>query len=207
MTTDERAAEIRAQSRDWPSLDLGPRQLCDLELLLNGGFSPLQGFMAQADFDSVCSNRHLANGVLWPLPVTLDIPAEAASTLSAGSLVALRDGEGVMHAALTVDEIWRPDRSAEARALFGTDDESHPGVRQHLHRAPECAVAGLLEGLQLPVHYDYRELRLTPFELRRKFSRLGWRRVIAFQTHRTVHRAQHAMMLDAARSALSLIHI
>ena len=201
MTADERIAEIRGQSRDWPSLDLGPRQLCDLELLLNGGYSPLEGFMGEADFESVCSTSHLANGIVWPLPVTLDISAETASALSIGDSVALRDGEGVMLAALTVEEIWRPDRSAEAHALFGTDDESHSGVRQHLHRVREFAVAGRLEGIQLPVHSDYRELRLTPFELRRKFGRLGWRRVIAFQTHRTVHRAQHAMMLDAARSA------
>ena len=198
LATDERSAEIREQSRDWPSVDLGPRQLCDLELMLNGGYSPLQGYMGSADHEEVCATSHLANGVLWPLPVTLDVAKDTAESLSPGGFLALRDSEGVMLAALSVDEIWRPDRAAEVRALFGTDDASHPAVKQHLHRAREYAVAGKVEGIQLPVHYDYRELRLTPRELRRKFSRLGWRKVIAFQTHRTVHRAQLAMMTEAA---------
>ena len=198
LVSDERAAEIREQSRDWPSVDLGPRQLCDLELLLNGGYSPLEGYMGSAEHQEVCAESHLANGVLWPLPVTLDVSEAAAESLSPGGFLALRDGEGVMLAALSVDEIWSPDRAAEARALFGTDDATHAGVKQHLHRAREFAVAGKVEGIQLPVHFDYRELRLTPHELRRKFSRLGWRKVIAFQTHRTVHREQLAMMTEAA---------
>lgn len=201
MVGAERAAELRELSRDWPSLDLGPRQLCDLELLLNGGYSPLSGFMGSADHASVCSSMHLADGVLWPLPLNLDIPAATVRGLEPGSRVALRDGEGVMLAAMTVTEVWRPDRAAEAQALFGTDDIAISSIRQHLHRAGEWAVAGPVEGLQLPVHYDYRELRLTPRELRRKFARLGWRRVIAYQTHRTIHRAQLAMTVEAARTA------
>lgn len=201
MASDERADEIRAQSRDWPSLDLGPRQLCDLELLLNGGYSPLQGYMGPVDHGRVCSESQLGNGVLWPLPVTLDVSMETAECLAPGAYLALRDAEGVMLAALEIDEIWRPDREAEVQAVFGTDDRTHPGVAQHLHRTREWAVAGRLEGIQLPVHYDYRELRLTPRELRRKFSRLGWRKVIAYQTHRTVHRAQLATMTEAAGEA------
>ncbi len=201
MVRDERAAELRGLSRDWPSVDLGPRQLCDLELLLNGGYSPLEGYMGSADHRAVCSSSHLADGRLWPLPVTLDVSEATAESLSPGGFLALRDGEGVMLAALSVDEIWRPDRAAEVRALFGTDDATHPGVSQYLHRAREFAVAGRVEGIQLPVHYDYRELRLTPREMRRKFGRLGWRRVIAFQTHRPVHRAQMAMMTEAAGMA------
>ncbi len=201
MVTDERAAEIRERSRDWPSVDLSPRQLCDLELLLNGGFSPLEGPMGSADHEAVCRTSHLANGVLWPLPLTLDVSQMTAESVSPGGMLALRDGEGVMLAALTVDEVWRPDRDAEVRAIFGTDEPAHPGVAQHLHRRGEWAVAGKLEGIQLPVHYDYREVRLTPRELRRKFSRLGWRKVIAYQTHRTVHRAELAMMTEAAGAA------
>ncbi len=201
MVSDIRSAEIREQSRDWPSMDLDPRQLCDLELLLNGGYSPLEGYMGSSDHEQVCASSRLSNGVLWPLPVILDVSEATAESLSPGDSLALRDGEGVMLAALTVDEIWRPDRNAEVHALFGTDDTDHSGVAQYLHRSREWAVAGKLEGIQLPVHYDYRELRLTPLELRRKFSRLGWRKVIAFQTHRTVHRAQLAMMSDAAGEA------
>jgi len=201
LATEERVDEIRELSREWPSVDLDQRQLCDLEMLLNGGFSPLDGFMGSADHESVCSGSHLADGTLWPLPVTLGIPEAVAEGLSEGDDLALRDGEGVMLAALRVGEVWRPDRTVEVTALFDTDDQSHPGVAQHLHRAHRWAVAGRVEGIQLPVHFDFRELRLTPRELRRMFTRLGWRRVIAFQTHRTIHRGQQAMMVDAARMA------
>jgi sulfate adenylyltransferase len=208
IATEEHAAEIRELSRDWPSVDLDPPQLCDLEMLLNGGFSPLDGFMGSSDHEAVCSGMHLAGGALWPLPVTLGVPETVAQDLTEGDNLALRDREGVMLAVLKVCEVWQPDRMAEAGALFDTADRSHPGVAQHLHRAHRWAVGGAVEGLQLPVHFDYRELRLTPRELRRKFSRLGWRKVMAFQTHRTIHRGQQAMMVDAARrlGASILIH-
>ena len=201
LAADERISEIRELSRDWPSTDLDSRQLCDLELLLNGGFSPLDGFMGSADHQAVCSDMHLTDGTLWPLPVTLGVSDAVAANLSEGDSLALRDGEGVMLAVLKVSEVWQPDRLAEADALFDTRDTSHPGVAKHLHGVHRWAVAGVVEGIQMPVHFDYRELRLTPRELRRKFSSLGWRKVMAFQTHRTIHRGQQAMMADAARRA------
>ena len=94
MLSAEAAAEAREASRDWPSWDLTPRQLCDLELILNGGFSPLTGFMGKADFDAVCDDMRLAGGELWPIPITLDMTEEATEGLSAGDRVALRDPEG-----------------------------------------------------------------------------------------------------------------
>jgi sulfate adenylyltransferase len=207
MVGEVRAVEIREQSRDWPSVGLGPRQLCDLELLINGGYSPLEGFMGSLDHRSVCEKMRLADGRLWPLPITLDVPQKIAESLSAGDRVALRDGEGVMLAGLRVDEIFEPDREAEAEALFGTSDRSNPGVAGLFHRTRPWALAGRLEGVQLPAHYDFRELRLAPAELRRAFGRLGWRRVLGFQTHRTIHRAQQAMIVDAARDAGATILI
>jgi len=201
LVDDGRAVEIRNESCDWPSVDLGPRQLCDLELLINGGYSPLETFLGAADHQSVCTEMRLGDGVLWPLPVVLDIPARLADHLEAGKSVALRDGEGVMIAALRVDECYERDLEAEVEAIFGSADRSHAGVAQHLHRTNPWAVTGRLEALQLPVHYDYRELRRTPAELRRVFSDLGWRQILAFQTHRTIHRAQQAMIVGAARDA------
>jgi sulfate adenylyltransferase len=199
LVDEERATEIREQSRDWPSVDLGPRQLCDLELLINGAYSPLDGYLGAADHRSVCEEMRLAGGELWPIPVVLNVPDELADRLSAGDQVALRDREGVMIAALSVDECYRRDLDAELEAVFGTADPSHTGVAQYLHRTRPWAVAGRIEALQLPVHYDYRDLRKTPAELRSLFASLDWRRVIAFQTHRTIHRAQQTMMVDAAR--------
>jgi sulfate adenylyltransferase len=201
LVDHDRAAEIRERSRDWLSVDLGPRQLCDLELLINGGYSPLDGYLGAADHQSVCSEMRLADGVFWPIPVVLNIPDELADTLAAGDSVALRDGEGVMIAALGVDDCFERDLDAEVSAIFGTADTSNTGVAQYLHRTRRWAVAGRVEALQLPVHFDYPELRRTPADLRRLFSSLGWRQVLTFQTHRTIHRAQQAMMVEAARDA------
>jgi len=201
VVDQDRAAEIREESRDWPSVDLGPRQLCDLELLINGGYSPLDGYLGAADHQMVCSEMRLADGIFWPIPVVLNISDELADSLATGDSVALRDGEGVMIAALNVDECFERDLDAEVAAIFGTADASHNGVAQYLHRTRRWAVAGRVEALQLPVHFDYPELRQTPADLRRLFSSLGWRQVLTFQTHRTIHRAQQAMMVEAARDA------
>ena len=162
LADPKRREEIRAASKGWPSWVLSERQLCDLELLLNGGFSPLQGFMGQADYDSVCSSMRLANGLIWTMPIILDLPAELAKQLARGTSLALRDPEGVMLAVLQVEETWQPNRQSEVENVFGTADRKHPGVSSVLDRSNPIYVSGKLEGLQLPSHYDYRSLRLTP---------------------------------------------
>ena len=209
LVSPERSAELKAASRDWPSWDLTPRQFCDLELLLNGSFSPLTGFLGKADHDSVCERMRLADGTLWTIPITLDIPRELAGKLSPGkSVLALRDPEGVMLAALHVEELWEPDLAASAQAVFGTVDEKHPGVAHLLKKTQPVFVGGRLEGLQLPLHYDFRSLRQTPAELRAEFAREGWRRVVAFQTRNPMHRAHCELTLRAAKEAQAnlLIH-
>ncbi len=208
LVEPERAAELKSASRDWLSWDLTPRQFCDLELILNGGFSPLTGFMGKADHDSVCQKMRLADGTLWPIPVLLDIPRELADKLRAGtSVLALRDPEGVMLAAFHVEELWDIDRDASAQATFGTLDPKHPGVAQ-LQRSNPVAVGGRLEGIQLPTHYDFRSLRLTPTELRAEFTRQGWRNIVAFQTRNPMHRAHCELALRAAKESQAnlLIH-
>ena len=208
VVSDGRSAEIQAASRDWPSWDLTARQLCDLELLLNGAFSPLTGFMGRADYEKVCESMRLADGTLWPIPITLDVTEEVAKGLESGSSLALRDPEGVMLAVLHVDEVWQPDRTAEAKSVYGSESVEHPGVAHLLDRTHPHYVGGKLEGLQLPIHYDFRSLRLTPEELRASFTRLGWRRVVAFQTRNPMHRAHFELTLRAAKEAETnlLIH-
>jgi sulfate adenylyltransferase len=204
-----RAAELKGHSKEWPSWDLTPRQVCDVELLLNGGFSPLRGFMNRADYEGVCHNMRLASGVVWPMPITLDVSEEFAKSLKPGSSkVALRDGEGVMLAVLSVQDVWQPDRAAEAKSVFGTTSKAHPGADYAVNKANPWYVGGTLEGLQLPAHYDFRPLRLTPAELRAEFSRLGWRRVVAFQTRNPMHRAHQELTFRAAKQveANLLIH-
>jgi len=208
VVDDERASELRKASTHWPSCDLTSRHMCDLELLLSGAFSPLRGFLGSADVASVVADMRLSDGTLWPIPVTLDVPDELATQVGPGASVALRDPEGVMLAALHVDEVYRPDRRAEAQGVFGTTDPAHPGVAYLLERTHPNYLAGTLEGIQPPAHHDYPALRYTPAELRAEFTRRGWRRVVAFQTRNPLHRAHYELTLRAAKDveASLLIH-
>lgn len=199
LADSARSAELQELSRDWISWDLTPRQLCDLELLLCGGFSPLRGFMSRPDYESVCSSMRLSDGTLWPIPIVLDVTEKVALQLRQGSSIALRDPEGVMLAALHVEDVWRPEWITEAESVYGTSDSAHPGVSHLLHRTHAWYVGGRIEGVQLPIHYDFRALRQTPAELRAEFTRLGWRRVVAFQTRNPIHRAHHELTLRAIR--------
>ncbi|MBV9296369.1 MAG: bifunctional sulfate adenylyltransferase/adenylylsulfate kinase [Acidobacteriaceae bacterium] len=208
IASAERAAELKSVSQRWPSWDLTARQICDLELLLTGGFSPLRGFLNRADYESCCANARLSNGELWPIPITLDVTEEFVKSIPAGGSVALRDAEGVMLAALHIEEVWQPDREQEAQAVFGTTSLSHPGVEYLLRRTNPCYVSGTLEGIRPPAHYDFRTLRLTPAELRHEFANLGWRKIVAFQTRNPMHRAHFELTLRAAKEAEAsvLIH-
>src|ERR1022692_1313102 len=204
-----RAAEIKAHSKDWPSWDLTARQLCDLELLMSGGFSPLRGFMNRADYEGVCHNMRLANGTLWPMPITLDVTEEFAKKLTPGtSKIALRDGEGVMLAVLNVEDVWQADRKSEAQAVFGSTSAAHPGADYAINKSNPWYVGGRVQGVQSPSHYDFRALRLDPAELRAEFTRVGWTTVVAFQTRNPMHRAHVELTMRAAKQveANLLIH-
>ncbi|MEM8933876.1 MAG: sulfate adenylyltransferase, partial [Acidobacteriota bacterium] len=204
----ERARSLRDASLDWPSWDLTPRQMCDLEMLLDGSFSPLRGFLTEDDFAAVCDRMRLTDGRLWPLPITLDVTNAVADGLSLGDRLALRDPEGVMLAVLRVESLFTIDREAKAEAVYGTLDRRHPGVDHLFSRVNNVGVGGTLEGVELPSHYDFNDLRLRPADVRRRFARLGWRRVVAFQTRNPMHRAHFELTLRAARDlqAHLLIH-
>jgi sulfate adenylyltransferase len=204
----ERAAEIKEQSRDWPSWDLTPRQLCDLELISSGGFSPLSGFLGKADYESVCDKMRLADGTLWPMPITLDVSKEFAEKIEKGAKVALRDAEGVMLAVLNVEDKWEPDRQAEAQKVFGTTDTTHPAANYLMNQSKPVYLGGRIEALQMPLHYDYKALRHRPAQLREEFAKRGWRKIVAFQTRNPMHRAHHELTLRAAKEeeANLLVH-
>ncbi len=208
LVSAERAATIKAEARNWLSWDLSPRQLCDLELLLNGGFSPLEGFMTRPDYEGVCRSMRLKDGTLWPIPITLDVTEEFVKQLGSQQQVALRDPEGEMLALLNVEDVWQPNHEAEAQAVFGTTSTAHPGVAHLLQKANPWYVGGRLEGVRLPSHYDFRSLRLTPAEQRQEFQKLGWSKIVAFQTRNPMHRAHYELTLRAAREvgASLLIH-
>ncbi|MGH2726252.1 MAG: bifunctional sulfate adenylyltransferase/adenylylsulfate kinase [Actinomycetota bacterium] len=208
LADPDRVAQLKVASRGWPSWDLTPRQMCDLELLLTGGFSPLEGFMTEADHTEVCARMRLADGTLWPIPVVLDVTEEVAAGLGPGAALALRDPEGGMIAVIHVGQVWKPDRMVEAEQVYGTTKPSHPGVAHLADRTHAWFVGGKVEGLQLPIHYDYIGLRATPKQLREEFARLGWRQIVAFQTRNPMHRAHFELTLRAAKEleANLLVH-
>ncbi|MDQ6721708.1 MAG: bifunctional sulfate adenylyltransferase/adenylylsulfate kinase [Candidatus Dormibacteraeota bacterium] len=208
LVSTERAAELKAASAAYPSWDLTDRQVCDLELLMNGAFSPLRGFLGREAYDTVCSEMRLPDGTIWPMPIVLDLTEDAAAKLHPGDKLALRDSEGVMLAVLNVEELYQPDRESEAQQVFGTTDPDHPGVAMLLKRTNPVCVGGSVEGIQLPTHYDFAPVRLTPRQVRSEIARQGWTRVVAFQTRNPMHRAHQELTLRAAASvdAKLLIH-
>jgi len=199
--TESAAEQEKLRARDYRSWDLTARQLCDIELILNGAFSPLEGFLTEAEYKRVLRDMRLPSGVLWPIPVTLDVSVEFGRGTSRGDHIALRDPEGVLIATMEVSDIWEPDKAAESSSVFGTQDERHPGVYYLMHRAGKAYLGGKLRGVEPPTCYDFKLLRDSPAELRGRFRKLGWRKVVAFQTRNPMHRAHHEMTLRAAREA------
>ncbi|KAL7418427.1 Sulfate adenylyltransferase [Cryptotrichosporon argae] len=209
--------QLVEEARTLADIFLTERQLCDLELILNGGFSPLEGFMNEADYKSVVDTLRLApvggqrQGTLFPMPITLDVSAEQVEQLGLkqGARVALRDfRDEAALAILTIDDVYRPDKVKEAEQVMGADDSAHPAVAYLHKQVKEFYVGGKVQAVQAPTHYDYVALRYTPAELRAHFHKLAWRKVVAFQTRNPMHRAHRELTVRAARQHRSnvLIH-
>ncbi len=197
--SETEADQEKQRGRDYKSWDLTDRQVCDIELLLNGAFSPLEGFLTEAEYDGVIQDMHLPNGILWPMPITLDVTGEFAGSLEQGETIALRDKEGVLVATLEVSDNWTPDKAREAQLVFGTEDVKHPAVNYLMNIAHPVYIGGKLKGVEAPMHYDFKGLRDTPMEMRARFKKLGWRKVVAFQTRNPMHRAHQELTFRAAK--------
>ena len=193
------AQKLKFDASDLISWHLTPRQICDLELLMNGGFNPLTGFLSEADYESVVNTMRLKDGTLWPMPITLDVQEAFAAKLEIGQDIALRDQEGVVLATMNVTDRWTPNKSKEAEDVFGTDDLAHPAVNYLQNIAGSVYLGGPVVGIQQPIHYDFRARRDTPNELRAYFRKLGWRKVVAFQTRNPLHRAHQELTFRAAK--------
>jgi len=204
----ESAQKLKAEAADLVSHDLTARQICDLELLMNGGFNPLKGFLTQEDYNGVVDNMRLADGTLWPIPINLDVSEAYADKIEVGQDIALRDQEGVILATMTVTDKWEPNKAHEAEKVFGADDDAHPAVNFLHNQAGKIYLGGPVTGIQQPVHYDFRGKRNTPNELRAFFRKMGWRKVVAFQTRNPLHRAHQELTFRAAKEAQAnlLIH-
>jgi sulfate adenylyltransferase len=205
---DDEVSAAKRESVDLPSWPLTQRQLCDIKLLLNGGFSPLTGFLNEADYNPVLEAMRLADGTLWPMPVTLDVTEAAVESLSLGDRLALRDHEGWLIAILTIGSIWRPDKHREAEQVYATTDEEHPGVDYLLNRAHAVYLGGRLEGIEKSVDHDFIQHRHEPAELRQLFDQRSWSRVVAYQTRTPMHRAHQELAARAAQmlEANLLVH-
>ena len=187
---------------------LRDRQICDLEMILNGGFSPLNGFLNKENYENVLIDMRLSDGSVWPMPITLDVNSKFSKSISIGENITLKDKEGFSIAVLEVENKWEPDLYKEAELIFGTKDVSHPGVDYLLNYSNNIYIGGKVELIDLPHHYDYKDLRLSPKNLKQKFKDLGWYNIVAFQTRNPLHKAHVEMTLKALEDldANLLIH-
>ena len=199
--SESRGDQEKVKAKDYKSWDLTQRQICDLDLLMNGAFSPLEGFLGRADYESVRDTMRLTSGVLWPMPITLDVSEAFAEGIEPGETIALRDPEGVLLATLEVTDVWRPDLMSEAERVFGTTDDTHPAVGYLKYTSHPVYVGGRVRGVEPPTYYDFKLLRDTPSELRGRFRKLGWRRIVAFQTRNPLHRAHQELTFRAAKES------
>lgn len=185
-----RAAELTKEAATLPRINLTAKQSCDLELIANGGYSPLEGFMGSDDFRSVCTSMKLANGQVWSIPILLSVAKEQVPAI--GKRVALYAPNGVLQGVMTVKESFLHDKKLEIPNVFRTEDSAHPGVAQVQAEADHC-IAGPVDALTLCVDPKgpeaFMSQRLTPAQVRAEFEKRGWKTVVAFQTRNPIHRA------------------
>lgn len=200
--------KLKIEAANLVSWDLTQRQCCDLELLMNGGFYPLNGFLNEKDYFSVLKNMRMADNSLWPIPINLDVSKIFAKDLKINQKISLRDPEGVILAILEISDIYTPNKEKEAELVFGTNDIAHPSVNYLHNKAGDVYLGGKIIGIQPVVHYDFRAIRDTPNELRSFFHKVGWDRIVAFQTRNPLHRAHQELTFKAAKEAQAnlLIH-
>jgi sulfate adenylyltransferase len=196
LAGDAEAQQLRERAKHLVTIPIATRQSCDLELLGNGAFSPLTGFMGAGEYRSVVENMRLPSGLAWTLPITLPVDDAIASGIKVGQQVALREADGSLAAVLTVSEKYGYDREVEARHVYGTTDAAHPGV-QKLAEQPDTLVGGSVRVLPRERNPEYAGHDLSPRETRERFAQLGWKAIVGFQTRNPVHRA-HEYIQKAA---------
>ena len=205
LVPTEELAELRARASALPSLQLSERAVCDLEMLATGAFSPLDRFMSQEDYQSVLDTMRLAQGHVFPIPVTLSVAPN--TDICEGRELALRNNKNELLAVMTIAEIYEWDFGEIAQKVFGTMDLRHPLVAE-MHCWGRVNISGPLQVIQLPRHYDFENLRLTPKETRARLESLGRANVVAFQTRNPLHRAHEELTKRAVqeKDGVLLLH-
>ncbi len=190
---DERLA-LQHYANNLPAITLSSRETGDLVMLGIGGFTPLYGFMREEDWRSVCDNMHLANGVFWPIPITVSVSDNQAKTLKLGDDIALKTPDGQIIGILNVDSMYRPDKQFEAMQVFTTTDQNHPGVAM-LMAQPPVNLGGKVRVLHdNGFKTQFGQYALTPHETRERFNQLGWHNIAAFQTRNPMHRSHEYLV-------------
>ena len=187
MATEAEQVAIQERATSLPQIVIGSRQLADLEMLANGAYSPLHGFMTEPDYRGVVNEMHLANGLPWSVPITLSTSSAHAKTLSEGSEVALVTEQGTLYAVMTIEQIFGYDKQHEASKVYRTTEEAHPGVKV-LYQQGDVLLGGPVRVVTLPTQ-SFAQYRFTPAQSRQQFAERGWKRVVGFQTRNPVHRA------------------
>src|SRR5262249_47580502 len=197
--------ELKAQASCLPSLQLSERMVCDLELLTVGAFSPLDRFMGKEDYQRVLAEMRLADGHLFPIPVTL--PVEPSPIIQLDRTIALRNPKNELLAVMRIDEIYEWDFAETAQQVLGAQDTSHPFVAE-MQGWGRLNISGRLQVLQLPSRYDFRHLRLTPALTRERLESFKRKNIVAFQTRNPLHRAHEELTRMAVESAdgILLLH-
>lgn len=197
LAKDDEREQLITRAGGLPTIQLSNRSVCDLELLATGAFSPVDRFMSEADYSSVLENMRLADGTLFPIPITL--PVRHEDGIEVGKEIALRNDKNDLLAVMTVEEVYEWDMQREAEAVFGTTDARHPLVAE-MHRWGNRYISGPMKVLNLPKRFDFTDLRMTPAKVRARLSQLGHADVVAFQTRNPLHRAHEELTKRAAAS-------
>ena len=198
LVDEDKKNQIQQEASILHSLTLNNRQLCDIEMLLNGGFSPLKGFLRESDYKSILERNRLSDGTIWPIPITLDVSEEFSRDLTIDDKIILRDQEGVALGILNISDKWMPDLYEESKLVYGTTDTKHPAVEYLLNFSKKIYLGGEIEGLTYPRHFDYQLLRHSPAELRSQFKKMGWSKIVAFQTRNPMHCAHKELVMRAS---------
>jgi len=181
------------------SYTLTDRQLCDCEMIIDKSFYPLNRFMNEDDYQMVLSNMRLSTGELFPIPITLDVGKQFSEQVSIGEKIILREKEGFEIATMVIDSIWEPDFYEEAKLVYGTNDQYHPAVNYMLNTGNKVYIGGKIKKIAMPNHYDYRQYRLAPSDVKMKFKEKSWKKVVAFQTRNPLHRAHIEMTMKSMK--------
>jgi sulfate adenylyltransferase len=180
------------------SIILTERQICDFEMLANEGFAPLDGFLNKEDYENVLKEMRLKNGSLWPIPIVLDIDRETSQKIKIDDEVYLKNEDGLILGSITVKDMWMPDKKIEAESIYGTLNKEHPGVDYLLSNTKDFYIGGPIKVINFPPHYDFKDLRKSPKELKNFFKEKGITKVVAFQTRNPLHKAHVALTQIAA---------